>query len=184
MTVTRDTAQRWSATRSRVEVEVLLTGLRSGAFDLRRNAFVGYLLELRSDREGAYAVRARVAADGWQVALFVDTSGWVVRLGRVELVRPNQLDRERRYVQDLARTYGASVRGVCIENLQREDVWDRLAARTTARTTARTGQSLEARESVEAGGSLEVLPTRPAVVSRGRVAHSLEPARREPACSA
>ena len=165
MTLTLDTVQRSSETGLRVESDALLTDLRRGGVDLRRAAFVCYLVGLGPNRHAAYAVRSRAAADGWQVTMFGDRSGWVVRLGRHEVVLTEMLAWESRYVEELAQAYGGIVRGVCIEDLKPRDIWDQLAARTCEPTTG-------------------ALATRPAVALTRRAAQSRDTAPREPARSA
>ena len=165
MTLTLDTVQRSSETGLRVDIDALLTDLRRGGFDLRRVAFVCYLLGLGPNRNAAYAVRRRAAADGWQVTVFVDPFGWVVRLGRHEVVRTELLAWESRYIEELAQAYGGTVRGVSIEDLQRRDIWDQLTAQSCEPTAV-------------------AVTTLPAVVLTRRAAQSRDTAPREPARSA
>ncbi len=113
---------------SGLDVAALQAELRSQGFDLRRSAFVTYLLETGADRDAAYAIRRQVAADGWQVSLYGDRTGWVVRLGRSRLLRPQRLVDDHRYVHRLAQANGAAVRGFCVEEPHRDDLWETLAA--------------------------------------------------------
>lgn len=102
--------------------------LRRCGFDLRRAVEVTYLLELGQDRDGAYAIRDRAAADGWHATLFGDASGWVVRIGRFGLARQQLLDRDASYLEELIDELGGRPRGVCVEDLDRAGVWEQLAA--------------------------------------------------------
>lgn len=108
--------------------EGLYAELRSHGLDARHCA-VTYLVEMGRDRDDAFAALRQASGDGWRASLYGDGTGWVLRLNRVAAPRPQVLDRDQRYLELLARTFGGLVRGVSVEPLDADDAWDRLAAR-------------------------------------------------------
>lgn len=105
--------------------EELQEELKSLGFDLRRKAACAYLVGVGTSG-AAEALRERAASDGWEGAVYVDSTGWVVRLRCVGSLRRRTLRRHARYLSRLVAD-GATVRGMSIEDLCPEDAWDVLA---------------------------------------------------------
>ncbi len=161
MTVMKYATQPAARSRDSWDVEDvsdLLTEMRIRGFDLRRSAVVTYLLETGADRDSAYALRREAADGGWQATLYGDRSGWVVRLCRHRLLRRELLAADQRDVARLARSHGASWRGVMVEDPQRDDDWQALAMRLEhvpgSRATARAPRAAGRRQPVRTASAL------------------------------
>ncbi|MGB8650780.1 MAG: hypothetical protein WCD35_08975 [Mycobacteriales bacterium] len=132
MTLTRRLDEPAREPAAGLNAVALHTELRRRGFDMRRSVSVTYLVGTGTDREAAYVMRRRAAADGWQATLYGDRSGWVVRLSRIGLAQLPLLVQDCRYVEDLTRPFGGQVRGVDVEDVHLDDLWDTLAARLEA----------------------------------------------------
>src|SRR5690348_3459039 len=112
-------ATRYDTTRrtagSPFDVQRLQVELRARGFDLRRVALLTYLLGAGSDRAMAYAVHARASREGWQASVYVDETGWVVRIVRTGLARPQQLSSDLSNIAAIAADFRVTMRGLIVE---------------------------------------------------------------------
>jgi hypothetical protein len=134
--VAADVERPESPSNVEAEAGALLSDLRSRGFDLRRPVFVAYLVELDRARDVAYSLWRRAADEDWRASLYADTTGWVVRLGRLVRPRADALVRAARDARQLAAEYDGTVRGLCVEDLAADDPWTRLADRLRRAATS------------------------------------------------
>ncbi len=123
--------------RALPDVDDLRAELRRVVFDMRRAVFVAYLVETGTNRPAAYELRDAAARAGWEASLFGDSTGWVVRITHTRVPRHDALRREFEVVDRLLRAHGGVLRGICVEDLHRESLWDALAAEVVRRPEPR-----------------------------------------------
>lgn len=76
----------------------------------------------------ASAIEREARSDAWQVTMYVDREGWVLRLVRDDVPTRESLSRSLGYVEGLAAAHQGRVRGFSVEDLAGGDAWTVLAA--------------------------------------------------------
>jgi predicted MFS family arabinose efflux permease len=111
------------------DAEALIAEVRSSGFDLRRTAFLTFVVAVGDEREAAFAMLRWDEQPEWFTSLYGDGSGWLVRVSHSCRLTPDVLDACFTTVADLAASCGGSIRGLMVEDLRADDCWAVMAGK-------------------------------------------------------